>query len=210
MNKNFKKIKTQFKLLQILSLLLIFCIFGVGFSSWAILDKQQVNLNIKTGDLFSVSNIVSIQNNINNINYCKEGFINDGLIENKTSIYVNLEFKNLIEARKHLVLLSKNNTLNLNINLKETSNVNFIGSYSDSLLVTLSNSNLTLSNVDQVNHSSYGSNIKISNISETIDTFSLYLIFNFKVNTSNFENEIYPFLKNQKIDFSLELNIEYE
>lgn len=207
------KLKTKkFKFSSCLIFCAIVSLFNLGFASWLLnpLNQAKVELEMQTGDVFDLSSIFSVNENFNSIQFSKYGFINDGKIENTTFIRTTLEITNLVEANEYVASLRTLNELNVIFYLEENSSVDFIKKFNCELQLTSSNESLALTFENSLSEKKCQSKVKIKNITNDVDSFSLEIQYQFSKNVADFATEVYPILLNQNISFGFRIGVDYE
>ena len=198
--------------------LLLLGLFGTGYSSRALNYSTSTKINIEKGAILELDNFILFDNDISMFSYCPYGLLENETIVSTGTIKIGLTFKDI---ETFITQFAENNiTLNFSFKSTCTNNTSFnIFNYlsnTNPCKYSLTESNSTIEYVnditDVINNSSETSinyQVEIQDLSAfTANEFYISFMFPFDFSSviNFFNEEVYQFIKNDGLIFSLSVS----
>ena len=198
----------------LLSNLTVVSLMSIGFSSFMILDSKHQEIVIESGEVVHLENAITIYKELNDLNYCSEGFVEeDNIVTNpKLSVFLNFDYSSIKEVASNKSVAFH---FDLTLSMDETV-VDLVSKCMDesSLLILLSvtdgseSSLPSYSTTNTISYCSYKTELIFESSLDGINKFRLYLDYTLDTTNVNFEKDVYPYIENKNVNFDFEVSYE--
>lgn len=203
-------------IINLISILIPISLISVGFSSFSIceINSEKINLDASFADVIDLSDAIYFKQELNDLVYCENGFLYNGAISYKGYLIVSFEL-DVTKMKLISPFLLDDDSLILNISLKEVSTVNIISNFmsTSSLsadIITNIGGFVSFSIDNSIEPYLYSTKLLINSIDENVEKLVTTLIYCIDTSNSivtNFLTDIYPIIKNQPITFDLTITV---
>ena len=198
----------------LLSNLTVVSLMSIGFSSFMILDSKHQEIVIESGEVVHLENAITIYKELNDLNYCSEGFVEeDNIVTNpKLSVFLNFDYSSIKE-----VASNKSVAFHFDLTLSmDGTVVDLVSKCMDesSLLILLSvtdgseSSLPSYSTTNTISYCSYKTELIFESSLDGINKLRLYLDYTLDTANVNFEKDVYPYIENKNVNFDFEISYE--
>ena len=198
----------------LLSNLTVVSLMSIGFSSFMILDSKHQEIVIESGEVVHLENAITIYKELNDLNYCSEGFVEeDNIVTNpKLSVFLNFDYSSIKE-----VASNKSVAFHFDLTLSmDGTVVDLVSKCMDesSLLILLSvtdgseSSLPSYSTTNAISYCSYKTELIFESPLDGINKLRLYLDYTLDTTNVNFEKDVYPYIENKNVNFDFEVSYE--
>lgn len=179
-----------------------------------ILDSKHQEIVIESGEVVHLENAITIYKELNDLNYCSEGFVEeDNIVTNpKLSVFLNFDYSSIKEiASNKSVAFHFDLTLSMDGTV-----VDLVSKCMDesSLLILLSvtdgseSSLPSYSTANTISYCSYKTELIFESSLDGINKLRLYLDYTLDTTNVNFEKDVFPYIENKNVNFDFKVSYE--
>ena len=178
------------------------------------MDSKHLEIVIDSGEVVHLENAITIYKELNDLNYCSEGFVEaDNIVTNpKLSVFINFDYSSIKEvASNKSVVFYFDLTLSMDGTI-----VDLVSKCMDesSLLILFSvtegseSSLPSYSTTNTISYCSYKTELIFESSLDNINKLRLYLDYTLDTTNINFEKDVYPYIENKNANFDFEVSYE--